>query len=322
MAAGVAGLTALGALWLARTVVEPPGVSSVAALVEVTSDATGAPSTAPPGTTPPSTTPARTTSATAAPSGPPGRLHPGTSWQWQIDGAAIDETVLDAVTNPRKMYDVDMEATPAAIIHRLGAKSITVICYLETGGWESYRSDAGAFPASVLGGAVDGYPNERYVDIRRTDVLLPLIAARLDRAAAKGCNGVEPDLDDTYTASTGFPLTVDDQVAYDTAIASLAHARGLSIGLKNGASSDGSFEAAMAPVTDWALNESCNRFDECGGYTVYISAGKPVFQVEYVDEGSSAASFCPTDNDRNFDGILKQSSSTLAALPRTACRFG
>jgi hypothetical protein len=251
----------------------------------------------------------------------PSRLRPGTSWQWQIDGATIDETVLDGVTNPRKMYDIDMEATPAAVIRRLRAKSIYVVCYLETGGWESYRSDAGSFPASVLGDPVDGYPQERYLDIRQTDVLLPLIAARLDRAAAKGCNGVEPDLDDTYTSSTGFPLTVDDQLAYNSAVAALAHARRLSIGLKNGASADGSFEAAMARVTDWALNESCNRYHECGGYAVFIDAGKPVFQVEYIDEGSSVASFCAADNARNFDGLLKQSSGSLGALPRTACRL-
>jgi hypothetical protein len=174
----------------------------------------------------------------------------------------------------------------------------------------------------VLGNAVGGYPKERYLDIRRTDILLPIIGARLSHAAAKGCNGVEPDLDDTYAVTTGFPLTVGDQLAYNTAVAAAAHAHGLSIGLKNGASSDGSFEAAMAGVTDWALNESCNRYDECGGYSAFISRGKPVFQVEYIDEGSSLASFCAADNARNFDGILKQSSSSLGALPRSACRNG
>ena len=347
VAIGVAGLTAGCPLWVARLVVGPPGVSSSAA-VEVstieglgdslpsssTSTSASTSSTDPTAATTsqpapatskvPPTSPATTVAPSVRPTTPPtapGRLRPGTSWQWQIDGGTIDETVLDAVANPRKMYDIDMEATPSAVVRRLRAKGITVICYLETGGWESYRSDAAAFPPEVLGGPVGGYPQERYLDIRRTDVLLPLIAARLDRAAAKGCNGVEPDLDDTYTSNTGFPLTVDDQLAYDRAVAELAHARGLSIGLKNGASGDGSFEAAMAPSTDWALNESCNRFRECGGYGVFIAAGKPVFQVEYLDEGSSVASFCPADNARNFDGILKQSSGSLAALPRTACRF-
>jgi hypothetical protein len=248
-------------------------------------------------------------------------LRIGTSWQWQIDGGVIDETVLDGVSNRQKMYDVDMEATGADVISRLRAKGILVVCYLETGGWESYRSDASQFPASVLGRAVGGYPQERYLDIRQHDVLLPLMAARLDRAMTKGCNGVEPDLDDTYTVNTGFPLTMADQIAYNTAVARLAHERGLSIGLKNGASPNGVFERAMEPVTDWALNESCNRFAECAGYAVFIERGKPVFQVEYIDEGMSLASFCPADNAAQFDGLLKRSSSSLGARPRSACRF-
>ncbi|MBI4935563.1 MAG: endo alpha-1,4 polygalactosaminidase [Actinobacteria bacterium] len=249
-------------------------------------------------------------------------LRPGTAWQWQLDGRAIDESVLDGVSNPQKMYDVDMETTGADVIARLRAKGIHVVCYLETGGWESYRSDAAQFPAAVLGNRVGGYPNERYLDIRRQDVLLPLMGARFDRAAAKGCNGIEPDLDDTYTVTTGFPLTMVDQLSYNRAVAQLAHDRGLSIGLKNGASADGSFERAMESFTDWALNESCNRFAECGGYAVYVQHGKPVFQVEYIDEGMSVAQFCPADNAAGFDGLLKQSSSSLSARPRTACRPG
>lgn len=45
-------------------------------------------------------------------------LVPGTSWQWQIDGNRINETVLDGVNNPRKMFDVDMELTDAGTIQR------------------------------------------------------------------------------------------------------------------------------------------------------------------------------------------------------------
>ena len=37
----------------------------------------------------------------------------------------------------------------------------------------------------------------------------------------------------------------------------------------------------MVQFTDWALNEECNQFGECGGYSVYIAANKAVFQVEY-----------------------------------------
>ncbi len=251
------------------------------------------------------------------------KLTPGTSWQWQLGGDAIDETVLDKVVNPKKMFDIDLFTTPSSTIDHLHAKGITVICYMETGAWESYRPDAAQYPTGVLGQGVDGYPDERFVDIRQISVLLPILSARLDLAVSKGCDGIEPDLDDTYNGyTTGFPLTEADQLAFNRAVADAAHARGLTIGLKNGASPDGSFERAMVEFTDWALNEECNTFDECSGYSVYIDQDKAVFQVEYMHpDGTVVADFCPYDNKANFDGLLKDSSSSLAALPRVACRF-
>ena len=175
----------------------------------------------------------------------------------------------------------------------------------------------------MLGNTLGGYPNERLVDIRQLAILQPIIAARFDLAKTKGCDGIEPDLDDTYNGyNSGFPLTMQHQLTFNKAVADLAHARGMSIGLKNGASAGGVFEAAMAQFTDWALNEECNQFGECGGYNVYIAANKAVFQVEYTAAGTTAAQICPADNTANFDGILKLSSESLGATPRIACRNG
>ncbi len=271
-------------------------------------------------------TPARlmdTRGGSPASGGPVGALTPGTSWQWQIDGNTIDETVLDGVSNPKKMYDIDLFTTDAATIQHLHAKGIYVVCYVETGSWENYRPDAGSYPQSVLGNTLGGYPNERLVDIRQIAILQPIIAARFDLGKAKGCDGIEPDLDDTYNGyNSGFPLTMQHQLAFNKAVADLAHGRGMSIGLKNGASAGGVFEAAMVQFTDWALNEECNQFGECGGYSVYIAANKAVFQVEYTASGTTAAQICPADNAANFDGILKLSSESLGATPRIACRIG
>ena len=270
------------------------------------------------------TPPTQSTPAQNPPAAPAiAALTPGTSWQWQLGGGAVDETVLDAVDNPKKMYDIDLFGTDAATIARLQAKGITVICYMETGASENYRPDAAQYPEAVLGNAVDGFPNERFVDIRQISTLLPIIEARLDLATSKGCDGIEPDLDDTYNGyDTGFDLTQADQLAFNRAVADAAHARGLSIGLKNGASEDGEFERAMAQFTDWALNEECNTFDECAGYAVYIEQNTAVFQVEYITpDGTQVADFCPQDNAANFDGLLKDSSDSLAALPRVACRL-
>ncbi|WP_322089343.1 endo alpha-1,4 polygalactosaminidase [Burkholderia sp. BCC1999] len=246
-------------------------------------------------------------------------LVPGTSWQWQIDGNTINETVLDRVNNPRKMIDVDMERTDAATIQRLKARGVYVVCYMETGGREDGRGDADQFPGSVLGYPVEGYEDhERWLDIRQTKILMPIMLARLDQARKKGCDGIEPDLDDGYRQETGFPLTRDDQLRYNTALIAAAHDRGMSMGLKNGSG----IAVAMAKVADWALNEECNKFNECGGYASFIALNKAVFNVEYTHpDDMTLADFCPADNRANFDGILKWSSDTLAALPRAACRF-
>jgi hypothetical protein len=41
-----------------------------------------------------------------------------------------------------------------------------VICYLDVGSWENYRPDASQFPISVRGRRYEGFPNERWLDIR------------------------------------------------------------------------------------------------------------------------------------------------------------
>ncbi|WP_323118206.1 endo alpha-1,4 polygalactosaminidase [Burkholderia alba] len=246
-------------------------------------------------------------------------LVPGTSWQWQIDGKKIDETVLDRANNTRKMYDVDMELTDVATIQRLKAKGIYVVCYMEVGGWEKSRSDASRFPDSVLGKPVPGYEDEeRWLDIRQSAILMPLMLARLDKARDKGCDGVEPDLDDSYTQDTRFPITRDDQIRYDTALIGAAHERGMSMGLKNGTG----LAKDMANVADWVLNEQCNNYGECDRYAGFIASNKAVFNVEYMrPDGMTLADFCPADNNARIDGILKLSSETLSALPRSACQF-
>jgi hypothetical protein len=260
----------------------------------------------------------------------PRPLAPGTAWQWQLTGT-VNETVLDGVSGP-KMYDIDMFNAQAALITRLKAKGIYVVCYVESGDWAQARPDAGDYAPSILGKAIDGFPDEKFVNINALDspagptgkTLRQIMAARLDMAKTKGCDGIEPDLDDLHTYNTGFSINENQMVAYNKAIIDMGHARGMTVGLKNGASG-GQFEQKMLQAgADWALNEECNQFDECDGYELFIAAGKAVFQVEYLDNQdvpySGANGTCAKNNTANFDGIVKDSSSSLSALPRIACR--
>jgi len=54
------------------------------------------------------------------------------------------------------------------------------------------RPDAGAFPDAVKGDS-NGWSGERWLDIRRLDVLGPIMQRRLDLCKQKGFDAVEPD---------------------------------------------------------------------------------------------------------------------------------
>ena len=77
---------------------------------------------------------------------------------------------------------------------------------------ENWRLDAGSFPASVKGGS-NGWPGERWLDIRQLSVLEPIMDKRLAMCAAKGFDAVEPDNMDGWQNRTGFPLTAQDQLS-------------------------------------------------------------------------------------------------------------
>lgn len=239
-------------------------------------------------------------------SGDPGeilRLTPGTSWQWQLSGDI--DTSFEVL-----IYDIDLFEAPQEVIDELRSEGRWVICYLSAGTWEDNRPDSSQFPESVLGNSVEGWPDERWLDTRRHDVLGPIMEARLDLAVAKRCHGVEPDNIDGYENSSGFPLTFDDQLAYNRWIARSAHRRGLSIGLKN----DVDQVNELLSDFDWALSEECFAFDECDKLLPFVQAGKAVFGVEYEGDPSD---FCPRANAMNFDWLKK--SRDLDA-PRIACR--
>lgn len=212
------------------------------------------------------------------PSPPWWRPGPGTTWQWQLVGR-IDDSYDVA------MYDVDLFEVPRRVIGDLQAGGRAVVCYFSAGAWEDWRPDAGAFPEDVLG-AENGWPGERWLDVRRLDVLGPIMESRLDRAVRKGCDGVEPDNVDGFTNETGFPLTAADQEAFNRWLAAEAHARGLSVGLKN----DLEQVEALVDDFDWALDEQCFEYEECEMLLPFIDDGKAVFGVEYA---LAAPSFCP-----------------------------
>ncbi len=202
-----------------------------------------------------------------APAARPVWWHPGrlTSWQYDLAWPVAVPTNLGAV----QAYDIDYDGSEqgtgpqvAAVVARIHASGAHAICYVEVGGWENYRPDANRYPRTILGRPISGYPDERYVDIRRWAVLGPILNARFRQCKAEGFDGVETDIDDSYIDSTGFPLTLHDEVTFDTEVAKAVHALGLAWFLKNGINDD-AFIGEMEPLADGTVNEQCWQYSEC-----------------------------------------------------------
>ena len=223
-----------------------------------------------------------------------------TSWQWQLSGLPVD-TSLNV-----KMYDIDLFDNNASKVTTLHAKGIKVVCYMSAGSWEDWRPDAYKFPNSVKGKTLSGWPDEKWLDIRKISILAPIMRARMDKCTDKGFDGIEFDNVDGYTNNSGFLLTYQDQLKYNIFLANAAHARGLSAALKN----DNDQIYALAPYFDYALNEQCFQYQECQNgknslVTNFINKGKAVFQVEYQ---LAASQFCYKANSLNFNSMKKHLS--------------
>lgn len=218
------------------------------------------------------------------------------TWQWQLVGEINTGYDVD-------IYDVDLFDTPAALIEQLQDDGIKVICYFSAGSREQWRDDAGSFSAEVIGNTLDGWPDERWLDIRSANVR-SVMESRLDLAVSKGCDGVEPDNMDGYTNNPGFRLTAQDQLSYNRFIANAAHTRSLSVGLKN----DLDQVVELVDYYDFAVNEQCFQYNECEALQPFTDQGKPVLNAEYrrkyVNDAVEREAMCVDSLNRLFSTLV------------------
>jgi hypothetical protein len=216
---------------------------------------------------------------------------PDAQWQYQLQGA-IDRS------NPARVFDIDGAETSAATVRALKRDGRYVVCYLSAGTYESFRPDSSRFPAPTRGRPVEGFENERWLDIRRLNLIAPVLRDRMRACARKGFDAVEPDNVDGYDNRTGFPLRRSDALRFTRWLAKTAHRLGLAVGLKNSSGLAG----AMAGRFDFAVVEQCLQYDECASYRPFITRRKPVYEVEY--EGTAQA-ICPRAQSFGMNTILK-----------------
>ena len=236
------------------------------------------------------------------------------------------------------VFDIDLYVDPQIAgrygwvttrdaVEAIHASGRHVIGYVTQGDAERWRPDYEQFVdfdqgcgGCLLGKAFSHrFPDERWANFSpghgRFSFMLQMMRARTDRLAATGFDGVEYDIADTYAQgrhTTGFRLREATQLAYNTALAEMAHADGLAVALKNDL---GQIDELVSHY-DLAINEQCQQYDECGGYAAFIEAGKPVLEAEYH---LRPREFCHQADAAGRSAIKKATNYSLYARPYIPC---
>jgi hypothetical protein len=218
---------------------------------------------------------------------------PGLSWQWQLSGRIDKSFDVD-------VYGVDAVETPVATVDKLHDDGSRVVCYISAGSWENWRPDAEDFREAVKGRPLDGWPGEKWLDVRQVEKLRPIMGRRMDVCKKKGFDAIEPDNIDGYANRSGFPLTPGNQLTYNRMLAEEAHERGLAIALKN----DTAQVRKLVDGFDFAVVEECFTYNECPEYSSFVDAGKAVFVAEYNTR--KAATKCAKADRLGFALIFKR----------------
>ena len=223
----------------------------------------------------------------------------GDSWDWQLtEPVDLSRTVSVLALHPDLV-------TPGELAH-LSQDGVRTICYVSIGTLENSARDAAAFPAEVIGKTYADWPDERFLDVRRLDILLPIMKIRFEACRNEGFDAVEPDNMDVHDNDSGFPVTADDVVAYVARLSGIAHGLGLKIGQKNVPDLTPDLISHM----DFAVTESCYQDRWCDDMSAHIRAGKPVFDAEYTDRPIDFSEACKAARQQKIAMILKDRDLT------------
>jgi hypothetical protein len=206
------------------------------------------------------------------------------------------------IESPAQVVDVDLFDISRQTIAALKRQGKRTVCYMSAGSWENWRPDRNRFPRAVLGKPYDGWAGERWLDTRNIAALAPVMRGRLDRCKQKGFDAVDPDNVDGYQADTGFPITRTDSIRYLRFLAREAHLRGLAIGLKNAPE----LSRFVLDRFDFAVTEDCFDQGWCRSSRTFVAADKPVFAIEYTDNGINFAGFCRQAANLGLSPIYKR----------------
>lgn len=236
-------------------------------------------------------------------------------------GGTIVASDVPTIAPNVDVYDVDLFNTPTDAISALHDRGKHVICYFSAGSLENWRSDASQFPAADVGSGLKGWSGESWVRTGSPTVRA-IMANRIALAASKGCDAIDPDNVDGYVGSktvkektgtdapqnndNGLGLTQADAVDYVKFLSSTAAKYKLSTGLKNA----GDIIPSVISSVAFSVNEQCAEYNECGVFSAFVSAGKPVFHIEYPGDapnptGDEINQACNSNGSKGFSTVLK-----------------
>jgi hypothetical protein len=269
-------------------------------------------------------------------------------WQYQLQGVTTHASTGGINTSlcvvPKSggacvrpnVYDIDLyedasvsgnnDTVNVLAVQAIHAQGGHAVCYVDAGTWENWRPDQQEFVdfnsscGNCLLGNNNGFPGERWFNVNndkgQRTFLLEKMAARVGLCVTGGYDGVEFDNVDGYQNSTGFSISANTQLLYNTGLANLAHAHGLSVAIKNDVGQVNDLE----PYFDYAVNEQCFQYSECNfpapGLKGFPPLGKAVFNVEYKSRVWNAN--CGKADLWNFSSISK--TVDLFDTPWIACR--
>lgn len=211
------------------------------------------------------------TSCTAPGGGPTGSSSSGGSYSGRVPTWSI-QYEGPIVARGKDYHIVDMYDVSSSDISKLKSQGTKVIAYFSSQ-YESWRSDASQFPKKDLGGSLDGWRGEKWVN-PNSSAVRAIMLKRLDYAKSRGFYGVDVDNVDFYEFRNGFGSTASDAIDYVKFLSRAAHARGLKFGLKNAVD----IIPATRSSIDYYVNEQAHQYNDLAAYR---STRKPVFNIEY-----------------------------------------
>lgn len=255
-----------------------------------------------------------------------GRIDVGICRRAASGGECVRPRVIDFdlyLDEPGKGPDSTLNTVAVDALHARGGYAI---CYVDAGSIERYRPDFERFRRwhrnhrkSLLGNPFSKrFPNERWANVggaRQREFLLGMMAERTAKCRRAGFDAVEYDVvaaQESGKRVTGFEVSAHDQLIYNRGLADLAHREGLAVGLKN----DLGQVRELVDEFDFAVNEECVGFNECGLLKPFVAAGKPVLHVEYE---LAPGRFCDEARKLGFNSIKKAGDFSLRNLPYTPC---